>query len=355
MAGHVGKYAYINAKLRARLSTMLPEDFFDRMEGAFSLADALTLLKDTPYSNLASVFDKTGDIKAVELELFADEIALYGEIRRQSDETVADMITAFELRYEVIVLKRALRLWFDRVVRERPIEENLSYLYRRPICYPIDIDALIAAGSISEISSLLKKTPYHEIVETAGREVEAKRTLFPLETALDRFYFSRLLSVFEQLDRQDRDIASRLIGVQIDIENINRLVRFKEAYRLPFEQILPDLIPHGHRLSNKIIETLVAAPDTGAQITQILGADYPELSAMMTGTKASSPLPARLFLIERVLEEVLSIEIRRVLGGYPFTIGIVIAYFLLAQTESRRIRSILNAKFYGRRQRTGAV
>lgn len=355
MAGHVGKYAYINAKLRARLSTMLPEEFFERIEGTYSLADALALLKETPYANLATVYDKTGDIKAVELELFSDELALYGEIRRQSDETVGDMITAFEIGYEVLVLKHALRLWFDRVVRGRPIDESLTYLYRRTICYPIDMDALIAAGAISEIAALLKKTPYQEVVESAGREVETKRTLFPLETALDRFYFRRLLEVFEHLDRQDREIASRLIGVQIDIENINRLVRFKEAYRLPYDQIIPDLIPHGHRLGPKAIESLVSAADSGAHITEIIGSDYPELSAMMTGTRASSPLPARLFLIERVLEEVLSIEIRRVLGGYPFTIGIVIAYFLLAQTESRRIRSILNAKFYGRHQRMGAV
>jgi V/A-type H+-transporting ATPase subunit C len=357
MTGHVGTYAYINAKLRARLSTLLSDEFFEQADNAHSLADALALLKNTPYAGAAAVFDTTGDIKAVELSLFAHEIDLYREMRRQTGKAISDIITAIELRYEVLVLKRALRLWFDRSVRGRSIDDGLAYLYREQICYPIDVDAIIAAGEIEEIATLLHKTPYREIIKKRGTEVTAKGTLFPVEISLDHFFFRRLIEAFQHLDRQDREVAGRIIGVQIDIENINRLVRFKEAYRLPYDQIIPDLIPHGHRLSRKVVESIISAADSGARITEILGSDYPELLAMMTGTRSSSPLPARLFLIERVLEEVLTIEIRRVLAGYPFTIGIVIAYFLLAQNESRRIRAILNAKFYGHgvRQRMRSV
>ncbi len=357
MAGHVGKYAYINAKLRARLSTMLPEEFFERMEGSYSLADAVALLKDTPYESLAEVYDRTGDLKAVELELLGKEIGLYRDLNRQADESVRELIVAIELRYEIQVLKHAFRLWFDRTIRGRSIDESLAYVYREPICYPVDIDAIIGAGSIEEIATDLRKTPYGEIVSERGNEVVTKRTLFPIETALDRFFFRRLLEQFQHLDRQDREIANRLIGVQIDIENINRLVRFKEAYRLPTEEIAADLIPQGHRLGPKTIDSILQSEDSGDRITEILGGEYPELAAIMSGTRPSSQVPARLLLIERVLEEVLSIEIRRVLAGYPFTIGIVISYFLLAQTETRRIRSILNAKFYGRtvRQTSGSL
>lgn len=355
MAGHVAKYAYINAKLRARLSTMLPEAFFERMEGAYSIGDAMTLLKDTDYAALAEVYDRTGEIKAVELKLLTREIDLYHDLHRQADETVGRLITAIQMRYEILALKRALRLWFDRQIRDRSVEEALSYLYRGQICHPIDMDAIVAAGSIEGIAAELRRTPYAEVIEERGPEVTSKRTLFPVEAGLDRLFFRRLLEVFDQLDRQDREIAGKLIGVEIDIENINRLVRFKEAYRLPPDEIVQDLIPRGHRVGPKLIESIVSAPDAGARITEILGGEYPELAAMITGTRASSPLPARLLLIERVLEEVLNIEIRRVLAGYPFTIGVVIAYFLLAQAESRRIRSILNAKFYGRDTRSQAV
>jgi len=34
------------------------------------------------------------------------------------------------------------------------------------------------------------------------------------------------------------------------------------------------------------------------------------------------------------------------LSGYPFTVGIVLAYFVLKRNEMRKVRSILNAKYY---------
>lgn len=347
MAGHVSRYAYINAKLRARISTMLAESFFERMEEAYSIGDAFVLLKDTPYAGLSEVYDRTGDLKAVELELLRHEVALYRDLGRQGDESVGELVTAIQLRYEILVLKRALRLWFDRVIRGRSIDDALPYLFRDPICYPIDVDAIVAAGSIDDIASTLHKTPYAELMSGAANTVMTKRTLFPVETGLDRLFFRRLLDVLQRLDRRDSEIASKLVGVQIDIENINRLVRFKEAYHLPQEEILADLIPRGYRLSPKIIDSILASQDAGVRIAEILGGEYPELHAVISGARPSAQLPARLLLIERVLEEVLAIEVRRVLAGYPFTIGVVISYFLLAEAETRRLRSILNAKFYG--------
>ena len=55
---------------------------------------------------------------------------------------------------------------------------------------------------------------------------------------------------------------------------------------------------------------------------------------------------SRMALLERILEEILMWEIRRILTGYPFTIGIIIAYFVLKRSEIRRIMTVLNAKFY---------
>ena len=39
-------------------------------------------------------------------------------------------------------------------------------------------------------------------------------------------------------------------------------------------------------------------------------------------------------------------EVQRILTGYPFTIGIILAYFMLKRNEMKKIRTILNAKRY---------
>jgi V/A-type H+-transporting ATPase subunit C len=47
-----------------------------------------------------------------------------------------------------------------------------------------------------------------------------------------------------------------------------------------------------------------------------------------------------------LLQEILDREVRKILGGYPFTIGIILAYSLLERRETSRIVTILNAKLY---------
>jgi V/A-type H+-transporting ATPase subunit C len=54
----------------------------------------------------------------------------------------------------------------------------------------------------------------------------------------------------------------------------------------------------------------------------------------------------RLTFLSSMLQEVLLHEVSRVLGGYPFSIGIVLAYLFLKQNETRMIVTVLNARFY---------
>ena len=48
-----------------------------------------------------------------------------------------------------------------------------------------------------------------------------------------------------------------------------------------------------------------------------------------------------------ILEEIMKHEVHRILAGYPFTIGIILSYFILKRNELKKIRTILNAKHYG--------
>ena len=51
-----------------------------------------------------------------------------------------------------------------------------------------------------------------------------------------------------------------------------------------------------------------------------------------------------------MMEEIMKHEVKRILSGYPFTIGIILAYFMLKGDELRKVRTILNAKLYGLQQ-----
>ena len=66
----------------------------------------------------------------------------------------------------------------------------------------------------------------------------------------------------------------------------------------------------------------------------------------MLGTPTSDSA-ARLRVLQQILEEIKRQEVQHILSGYPFTIGIVLAYFFLKGDEMARVRTLLNAKHYG--------
>ena len=72
---------------------------------------------------------------------------------------------------------------------------------------------------------------------------------------------------------------------------------------------------------------------------------YPSLQVMLSGSAADEI--SRLVLIERILQQIMLHEVGRLLAGYPFTIGTVLAYVVLKRNETRTLMTILNAKLYG--------
>ena len=63
------KYAFINAKLRARISNILSDEVVDQMIKAGSLPESIRVLHNTPFQIIEEVYIRTGDLKLAELEL----------------------------------------------------------------------------------------------------------------------------------------------------------------------------------------------------------------------------------------------------------------------------------------------
>ncbi len=338
MATKLATYGFINAKLRTRLSRIVGDPELNALLRAETAAEVAGLLEDTEYGAAAAAFADSGDIRRAEAMLFETEIKFFTDIAGEVAGGPGEFISALMLRYEVETLKRTLRLWFESQIKKRGIGNEADYLYKG---FPrLQVLDLIEAPNPEEIAVLLSQTPYGEIVAGALKGDTRHQGLFEVETSLDRYFFSQLSSCMEKLPKADRKIAQRLTGVEIDLENMERIVRFREFYGFSHERLLDYIIPSGvafqaHDLtgdSAEIIKSYVTGHYAG--LTPLLG-------------KLSGERYSNLVLIEAVLNEILSLEVKRILLGYPFTLGIVLAYFFLKRREVRRIILILNAKAYG--------
>ena len=232
MPGPLKTYAFINAKLRTRISKILPEQFITQMIRARSLAETVQMLGETDFAPVQKVYERTGDIKSAELELMRKELTIYLDLEKLVEEEIRGFVRALSERFETENLKHSLRLWFDRRVRGRDIEESRSYLLRRRIHHEIDLDAVISADTLEQAADRLEATPYAAILRQQAPAVTEAESLFPLELAIDRYLYGRLARAADQLGARDREIARRLIGVEIDLQNLSWLIRFKQYYSL---------------------------------------------------------------------------------------------------------------------------
>jgi V/A-type H+-transporting ATPase subunit C len=345
LAGPLKTYAFVNAKLRTRISKILSEEFIRQLIRTRSLSESVQMLAETDFQPVQRIYEQTGDIKMAELELLSKEVEIYLELEKLLEEDVRGFVQALAERFEIEVLKNAIRLWFDAKIRGRSIENAAGYLLRRQIHHSIDLDGIINADTLERVGELLERTPYAGIVREQAPRVMEGASLFPLELALDRCLYARLVEAAEQLKPRDREIARRLIGVEIDLQNVGWLIRFKHFYSLNTDQALGYTLPGGLNLSVDLMRESYASERPDREMSVLLGKRYPELSTLLS-TQDQAKSTARLTMIERILEQILALEVRRILTGYPFTIGIILAYFILKANEIRKIMTVLNAKFY---------
>jgi V/A-type H+-transporting ATPase subunit C len=345
MPGALKTYAFINAKLRTRISKILPERFIGQLIRARSLAESVQMLGETDFAPVQKVYERTGDIKSAELELMRKELSIYLELEKLVEEEIRGFVHALSERFETENLKNSLRLWFDRRLRGREVEDARGYLLRRRIHHPIDVDGIINADTLEQAANRLEGTPYAAIVRQQASAVMEATSLFPLELALDRFLYGRLAQAADQLGSRDREIARRMLGVEIDLQNVSWLIRFKNFYSLEADRALGYTLPGGLNLTQELMHGIYGAERTDRQISSLVGKRYPEISPLLA-SQEQTKFSARLTMIERILEQIMAIEVRKILTGYPFTIGIILAYFILKSNEIRKIMTVLNAKFY---------
>jgi V/A-type H+/Na+-transporting ATPase subunit C len=349
MTERLSKYAFINAKLRARISKILSPEVFNELARASSLESMLTMLRETCFSELETAYSATGDLKQVEFKLIEYEIGLYRELKRHVHRDTVEFLDALLVRYEIDNLKNAIRVFFDRMVRGRPIDPGSEYILYEPIIHAIPIDKILYAESFDEIVVLLEGTGYEAIIRGHIEKVKQDSSLFRLEIALDHLYYAGLLSSAGRLSRQDRRIVYRLIGAEIDTENISWIVRLKKFHDISRELLEASIIPGGTVVKASLTEKLCQEDTVATVLGDIIEGHYSEYTTLLSQATGST---SGLVLIGRILEEIRQQEIRRILTGDPFTIGIIVVYFLLKRKELSTLRRLLTAKQYGREPNT---
>lgn len=330
----LSKYSYTNAKIRAMLSNLIEPSVFTQLQESKDINEVLQLLRKTAYSGLVEKYNETTDLSQLEVDLLKNDIALHHRaVTAMTTSIEKTLIRTLLERYEIEQLKIALRIWHKKA----PV--NLQdYLLGEKICYDIDYQKIVNAPNIEEIIILLDDTPYKRPLLKAREKYKSQGALFYLEVALDLDFYERLNTLIGELSAVDQGMAKMILGVEIDIENIRWLIRFRKYYVLPMGEIVEWIIPGGDRINKESVRSFYVSDGLGKVLDSVSLGPYARIKEIMLDNAG---------LMENILYEVLLRQIKRAMAGFPFTIGTVLGYLILKRKETQNLLTVLYGKSLG--------
>lgn len=331
MAG-LGTYAYLNARLRAKLGKLLSAQQYEQLMQAAGTSTLAEILLHTDYHGLLRDISTVHDLRRAESALVGHLIACHREVAAHAKGSVREFVEELMRKYEVENLKVILRAW--------NAGEETEFIYRDPICHAIPVTSILKAGTIEEVIVLLDETPYRKPLVGARERYKETGSLFYLEMALDKELYEATWRAIEALSLRDKKIASRLIGIEIDILNINWILRFKRYYDLSLAEITSLMIPRGLQITEEFLREVYPGKDQASLMSELLTGVYRSVSQRLSVREEVRAL----HFLEALLRETFVQQIRSALRGYPFTIGVAIAYLRLKKMEVSNIVTILNGK-----------
>ena len=330
----VSEYATVHARVRAMYSMMLAPETWTELCEATDFAALLNLLKGTVYAPyLAEVEDEKLTPRRTVYQvkkLLADAFTIIARLVPRSSRP---LVTQFYRRYEVDNLKALIR----------GVETGTSWERVRYVLFPLGSFTVLPAESMMEAEDVgaaveqLRGTPYYDTLAHAMERYTAEHSLFPLEVVLDLAYWRELWRDVNQLPNSDRTPGRRVVGSLLDASNLMWAIRYRVSHHLSEEEIINYTLPSGYLVHDEDVRAIAA----GADIAQVMARVYPSLGDV-------SPLlkePQRgLPQLEAQLLRHVAQECRAAFVGYPFHVGIPMAYLLLAELEIQDLTVLVEAK-----------
>jgi len=316
------------------LSSLLDPAVFGQLIDAADEYACLEILKKTPYQEIIKGLEHGYSLEALEKAFIKYDLAICRKVEDAlPGRAEREFVELIYQRYELQELKVIIRIWHNKL----PVDWR-DHILSETICYEIDFAKLVASQHIEEFILLLDHTPYKRPLLGIRQTYKERNSSFYLEAALDVDYYKRLIECISKFSSTDRKAASRILGVEVDIENINWLIRMRKYYSLGIGEMLEWFIPGGQWIHKDDVRKYYTTDGLAKVVESVSLGPY-------AGIKVIAQ--QNVMMIENFLYEVLLREVKFTLSGFPFTIGTIMGYLILKQRESRNILSLLHAKKYG--------
>lgn len=330
MAGGLLAYSGLVTKTKAMHGRLLSNEEIARLSEAESVEEIIAFLRE--YGSYAPIYQSHEEIAhraQVEAVINDSLYADYGRLYRFASGAQREGLSIIFLRYEMNVLKDCLER-----VRRGGDGRQLSYLklfFDRHADF--DVAAVTSADSFAGLAQALEGTKYgayfKEIQRQAAPDADGG-------IGLDILYYRMAWEKKDRLsDGSMKKICTKLLGTEIDWQNIMWMYRCKRFYGRGSTRIAADMIPIRYRLKR---EELLALLDTDSleEFVAILGR-----TAYFTEKDAVVKLGDEI-TFGRIMEK----TYRQLCRSYPMSLAPVFRYLYDKENEIDRLTSVLEGVRY---------
>jgi V/A-type H+/Na+-transporting ATPase subunit C len=317
------RYAAANARVRTLIPTLLGHSGLEALYGYPSRDTMLDVLLHTAYGRRLSKPRGEGSLRERLVEIGRTLI-------RMLASPEAALVRVYLLRHELENLKLLIR-----AVHRRLSPETVSrYLFVLGDISSLDTQRLVEARDLHELTDRLATTAYGAPMAAALHRLEDAGP-FALEVALEIDYYERLWEAAGVLEPSDGKRAHGLLGILFDILNLGWIARYRDALGMAPEEILNYTLRQGRWVTFAVRRALAEGPQLPWGVA-LEHTPYARLlaEADMRGFDACSA----------ALWRFLAAAAQREFRGYPFHIGVPLAFLLTQELEIRDLQVLLTAK-----------
>ncbi len=251
---------------------------------------------------------------------------------RPLDGVSRDLLVHWSRKFELYNLKALIR----GKLHGLPFEQIEQDLYDLPALISLPHDQLLRTENVLELLRQLEQGPYHDIAQQARSVYEEKSEPFTLEGAIDRTYYTSLLSRTRRTAQDDWKSLVEVIGALTDQQNLSWLLRYRFNYNMSPSETYYLLIPFGRQLNTETLKELVNL-DSFEQVKDALPGHIGELMKEA----------ADLVTVERLLEQETANRVHHTLRHSFSAVSRSLAYLVLREIDLKKLYTIVQGKVLG--------
>lgn len=334
-------YGYANARIRGMKSLLIQDELYNRLLKTNSLADVVTMLGTTPYQReLSEAMIKDDSLKGFDEALRRNVMKAFGKVARMVDDDAQHLVNVLLGRWDVANIKAILRgknlgagseAILSSLIPGAEIDEHslLEMVNSRDVRDCVDTMATL-------------RIPYSVPLTGAFPEFAAKRSLTPLEIALDKYFYDRAYRFLRGKD-MSTELVRQTIGRDIDTANIMLVLRIVKE-EIDRHEGSNFLIDGGRELPYWRIQEFINMKSVEDVVQELAATSYHKLISdnMPTYFETGS-----LIGLQRALEQFAVRGGLKMWQADPLTIGGIIAYIWAKTNEVVNLRVIARGKQVG--------